>query len=78
MSRWAFDVDLLYSIRKKGCRILEYPTKWYDIEYAKINFWQAGPWMALGVVRLRLINSPINSFLRIYDKILQHISFLKQ
>ncbi len=56
MSQWAFDVDLLYQMKKKGFRIKEIPTIWTDKEYSKINFWAAGPWMALGVIRLRLIN----------------------
>ena len=70
MSQWAFDVDLLYSLKKIGFRIKEIPTKWSDKEYSKINFWKAGPWMALGVIRLRMINSPLKKFVRIYDKFL--------
>lgn len=67
MSRWAFDVDLLYSLRKIGFRIKEIPTVWADKEYSKINFWSAGPWMALGVIRLRIMNSPFKKMIRIYD-----------
>lgn len=67
MSQWAFDVDLLYSIRKKGFKIKEVPTVWSDMAYSKLNFWKAGPRMALGVVRLRLLNSPFRIFLRVYE-----------
>lgn|SRR3989344_8780 len=70
MSRWAFDVDLIYTTKKKGFKIKEIPTRWSDKAYATINFWQAGPWMALGVIRLRLLNSFAKSFVRIYDKLL--------
>src|SRR3989344_3522911 len=62
MSQWAFDVELLYHIRKKRFFIKEFPTKWCDKEYSKINFWKAGPWMVLGILRLRLINSPFKMF----------------
>jgi len=73
MSRWAFDVDLIYSTRKAGFRIKEIPTRWSDKTDATINFWRAGPWMALGVMRLRLLNSPFKDFIRIYDKLLTSI-----
>jgi len=70
MSQWAFDVDLLYSLKKNGFKIKSVPTVWTDKEYSKINFWQAGPRMALGVARLRILNSPFKRFIRIYDKLL--------
>ncbi len=73
MSQWAFDVELLYHLRKSGFKIKSLPTIWIDKEYSKINFWRAGPWMALGVVRLRLLNSPLKSMMRIYDKIIKYI-----
>ena len=66
-SYWAFDVDLIYNLRKSGFRIKCVPTIWVDKEYSKINFWKAGPWMALGVVRLRLWNSPFRNFVKFYD-----------
>lgn len=55
MSQWAFDVDLLYICRREGFTIGEFPTVWVDQEYSKINFWKAGPRMALGIVRLRIL-----------------------
>jgi len=67
MSQWAFDVDLLYCLRKRNYKIKEVPTRWSDREYSKINFMQAGPLMALAILRLRLINSPFKSFIRIYN-----------
>ena len=77
MSKWAFDVDLLYTIRKKGYRIKSLPTIWIDREYSKINFWSAGPWMVLGVLRLRLLNSPFKDFIRIYNKLLKRVWRMK-
>ncbi|MBU1988144.1 MAG: glycosyltransferase [Nanoarchaeota archaeon] len=70
MSRWAFDVDLIYSARKAGFNVREIPTRWSDKEYSTINFASAGPWMALGIIRLRMLNSPAKIFIRIYDKLL--------
>lgn len=67
MSNWAFDVDLLYCMKKEGFKITEVPTVWSDKKYSKINFWGAGPKMALGVVRLRLLNSSFRRLIKIYD-----------
>lgn len=57
ITQWAFDVDLLYHLRKQKLVIREYPTTWADKEYSKINFINAGPKMALSVIRLRIVNS---------------------
>ena len=73
ISKWAFDVDLIYSTLKCGLKIREVPTVWRDKEYSTINFMEAGPWMALGIIRLRLLNSPFKSLMRIYDKMLNRI-----
>lgn len=67
MSQWAFDVDLLYAARRMRLKIKEIPTVWTDKEYSTINFWSAGPWMALGVLRLRILHSPFRKFIKIYD-----------
>lgn len=68
ITKWAFDVDLLYNLRKNKFKIREIPTVWSDKEYSKINFMKAGPFMALAIIRLRLLNSPFNGFVRLYDK----------
>ena len=68
MSKWAFDVDLLYVLKKQGFKVRSCPTVWIDKEYSKINFWQAGPWMVLAILRLRILNSPLKRFIKIYDK----------
>jgi glycosyltransferase involved in cell wall biosynthesis len=64
LTQWAFDVELLYLLRKQGFKIKEYPTVWSDKEYSKINFAKAGPKMALSIIRLRLINSIFEPILR--------------
>jgi len=69
ITKWAFDVELLYKIRKLGFKIKEVPTVWSDREYSKINFANAGPKMLLAIVRLRLINSRLNLIVRLYDKL---------
>ncbi len=68
ITKWAFDVDLLYLLRKYGFKTKEFPTAWSDKEYSTINFMKAGPLMALSIIRLRIVNSPFRDFMRLYDK----------
>ncbi|MEI6731238.1 MAG: glycosyltransferase [archaeon] len=69
MSNWAFDVDILFNLQRQGFKIREYPTTWSDQKYSKINFMQAGPFMALSIIRLGLINSPFRFVMRWYDSL---------
>lgn len=73
MSKWAFDIDLIYAMAKRHMSIKEFPTIWGDKNYSKINFMKSGPWMALAVIRLRLINSPFRFIITTYDKIMKII-----
>jgi len=68
ITRWAFDIDLLYQLRKENFKIREFPTVWSDKEYSKLNVKKAGVGMVLAVIRLRLLNSPMKDFVRFYDK----------
>ena len=75
MTQWAFDIELLYLLRNQGFKVKEFPSVWSDKEYSTINFMKAGPWMALAVIRLRILNSPFKSFIRIYDKLISVAPF---
>jgi glycosyltransferase involved in cell wall biosynthesis len=67
ITHWAFDVDLLYQMKRRKFKIIEAPTVWRDKEYSKLNFVKAGPSMALAILRLRLIYSPFRFIIRAYD-----------
>lgn len=67
MTQWAFDLEMLYLLRKKGFVVREVPTVWSNKDHAKINFWKAGRYMALSIIRLRLVHSPFKGFVRLYD-----------
>jgi hypothetical protein len=67
MTKWAFDIELLYKSRRLGFKIAEIPTIWSDKEYSKVNALTTGPMMLLGVTRLRIIHSPFKRFIRVYD-----------
>ena len=68
ITKWAFDVDLIYQIKKENINIREYPTCWSDKEYSKINLKRAGPSMFLAVIRLRIINSHFKKIVEVYNK----------
>ena len=62
----AFDVNLLYALKREGFRILEVPTEWTDKLGSKVtqSLLRSSLVMFLSVVRLRLIYTPFYRFLR--------------
>lgn len=60
----AFDVNLLYSLKRGGFEIREIPTEWSDKSGSKVVFnLRTSLNMLLSLVRLRLIYSPIYRWL---------------
>ena len=60
----AFDINLLYSLKRAGFRILEVPTEWTDKIGSKVNLLRTSLTMFLSVVRIRLIYSPFYKLMR--------------
>jgi glycosyltransferase involved in cell wall biosynthesis len=54
----AFDINLLYLLKRNGCVILEVPTEWTDKAGSKVTLWRTSSTMLLSVIRLRWIYSP--------------------
>jgi len=54
----AFDINLLYALKRAGCSILEVPTEWTDKAGSKVVLGRTSLTMLLSVIRLRLIYSP--------------------
>ncbi|MAG26925.1 hypothetical protein CMI47_15405 [Candidatus Pacearchaeota archaeon] len=74
ITAWAFDIDLLYTLRKKGFRIKEIPTTWYDISGSKIRgMFRVILQMFLSIIRLRLMYSPFKRFIKLYDSLPEQI-----
>lgn len=69
ITKWAFDVDLLYKLKRKGFKIKEIPTVWYDRTGSKVEIGRVSSQMFLAIVRLRLLYSPFKRVVKIYDKI---------
>ena len=59
----AFDINLLYALKRAGYRILEVPTEWTDKIGSKVTLGKTSLTMLLSVIRLRLIYSPFYRWL---------------
>ena len=55
----AFDINLLYSLKKAGYRILEVPTEWTDKVGSKVVLGNTSLSMLLSVIRIRLMYWPL-------------------
>ncbi|MCP5516136.1 MAG: glycosyltransferase [Verrucomicrobiales bacterium] len=58
-----FDINLLYSLKRNGFRVLEVPTEWTDKLGSKVSLSRASLAWFLSVVRLRLVYSPFYRWL---------------
>jgi hypothetical protein len=71
ITKWAFDVDLLFCVRRHGYTIREIPTVWRDAAGSKVRVGRAATEMALAMVRLRLLYSPFRGVVKLYNRILK-------
>jgi len=69
ITSWAFDIDLLYKLRKNGLNVVEVPTLWENMAETKVKLIKNSTEMAFAVIRLRLIHSPLAFIVRVYDSI---------
>ena len=60
----AFDINLLYALKKAKFRILEVPTEWTDKIGSKVNLFRTSLVMFLSAVRVRLVYTPFYPWLR--------------
>jgi glycosyltransferase involved in cell wall biosynthesis len=68
ITRWAFDVDLLFQVHRSGYAITEWPTVWKDVEGSQLRIVRASVEMFIAIVRLRLIYSPFRWIVTVYDR----------
>ena len=69
ITKWAFDIDLLYNLRKNNFKIKEIPTVWHDNPGSQLKIFKAVPEMFLALIRLRLIYSRFKFIVKLYDKL---------
>lgn len=70
ITRFAFDVDLLFQMKRHGFNVIEEPTVWNDVEGSKVQIMNSSIEMFFAVVRMRLLYSPFNFSVRWYEKFL--------
>jgi glycosyltransferase involved in cell wall biosynthesis len=68
-TEWAFDIDLLYRLRRNGFKIVEAATVWKDVGGSKLNLKKVPFKMFSSIIRLRLLYSPLNFIVRLYNKL---------
>ena len=76
LTRWAFDVDLLFQTRRARYPIKEIPTTWSDIEGSKLRIVRISFQMLLAIFRLRLLYSPLRWIVSLYDRLLGRVIVL--
>lgn len=64
MSQWAFDIELLYLLKKNGLKINEARTIWKDMEGSKLDLKKASIQMIFSVLQLRIITSPFKELFK--------------
>lgn len=75
ITRWAFDIDLLYKLRKNGFSVIDFPTIWEDREESRVKTVKISLQMFSALVRLRLVYSPFKFIIRFYDLLPESIKF---
>lgn len=73
VTRWAFDVDLLFQLKRAGYTIREIPTVWQNVKGSKVNIPKTSSEMCIALVRMRLVYSPFRGAVRLYDRTLGRI-----
>jgi len=66
LTQWAFDVDLLYQLKRAGFKVRELPTEWYDVRGSSIQLARHGSGMLAALIRLRLMHSPFRGLVKLY------------
>ena len=73
LTKWAFDVDMLFKTRRAGYKIAEIPTTWSDVGDSKLRVGAVSFQMLLAIVRLRLLYSPLRWVVAVYDRLLGRV-----
>jgi glycosyltransferase involved in cell wall biosynthesis/O-antigen/teichoic acid export membrane protein len=77
ITRFAFDVDILFQLRREKFCIIEEPTEWHDVAGSKVNILGSSLEMFLAIIRMRLLYSPLKPLVRIYERtIAKPVEFL--
>ncbi len=67
----AFDVDLLFALKRAGITVFEEPTEWADRSGSTISLAIASTLMFTAIVRLRLRHSFLKMVVPVFDRLFQ-------
>ncbi|MFC1461705.1 dolichyl-phosphate beta-glucosyltransferase [Verrucomicrobiota bacterium] len=73
ITHWAFDVDLLFKLRRAGFEVKETPSVWHDVSGSRVKVVRASAEMIIALTRLRLLYSPFRCVVTLYDRTLGRI-----
>lgn len=73
LTKWAFDVDMLFKTRRAHYAIREIPTTWSDVTGSKLRVGPVSFQMFLAICRLRLLYSPFTWIVTLYDRLLGRV-----
>lgn len=73
LTRWAFDVDMLFKTRRAHYLIREIPTTWSDISGSKLQVGRASCQMFLAICRLRILYTRLAPIVHLYDRLLGRV-----
>jgi len=76
LTKWAFDVDMLFQTRRARYAIKEIPTTWSDVGGSKLKVGRVSFQMLLAISRLRLLYSPLRWVVTVYDRLLGRVIVL--
>ncbi len=76
LTKWAFDVDMLFQTCRARYSIKEIPTVWSDVDGSKVEVGRASFQMFLAISRLRLLYSPFSWVVSLYDRLLGRVIVL--
>lgn len=66
-TKFAFDVELLFKLARKGYSIREMPTVWENKPKSTLRLWKAIPEMLWSIVRVRLMASPFRRLVSVHN-----------
>lgn len=69
-TKWAFDVNILYLMKREKYKIKEIPTIWEEPGESHVKLREIISCFVLPMIRLRLFYSPFKPIIKIYEKTL--------
>ena len=63
LTNFAFDIDLLYQIKRKDFKIKEIPIKWKHDSFTELKMAKVAPSMLLSIIGLRMKYTPYWGFI---------------